>query len=878
MSINKTSTVNFIIDDDLDYGIEHEQQAIHYDVNNNKLEADDIINPFFVGLNGGNVKSKEKSQIYQNYKHVIILCIANNNNGNTIDEKFYEYKILKSDISHINNINYFKTSINILKNNDHYFKANIVNKEYLQLLFPSGDFLDMEIVLSLLELDEENAKLYTDMYKSNTCIEDIELKLSLSNHFVDNEYTNIAVEKSIVETINNIIGSSYWENKHNCNINLTTSFIDREFNNRRKTGIQLISLAKNKEHIFKETKTKINYAHNPNYTPNDEQIKVTKTEFVDPSIVIRYPRNGKKRTYYVNSSDTYSPEQMVTIYNLLKTEKEKYHLLNNLLVSKDLCHLIVNNQELLTQSKPIIDKYLHVFKYTWGYAWLTLYLEESLKRNNSVKSDRFVLDINTANKLPIFPFNVLDLKQNPYLTLLIDDSELNSVNNCLGFAYQENYDGYGIVDLETFKKRFNIFTTGNKDIGIFDGIKWDNFAISGSIIPSCLQKRSPLLDYYITEANGNEDIGFANFVNKYYGSSDIDLMCNETSTVEFIKNIQTVYDIFKQNTKSKDEDIKIETIRSIAIMITKYFFEDCLEDFNKKFNLNKTVKEFEEMIDDFRFKFYIYSKYTQCKEQQSFKLVAEGQLDPQNKFCKEYLMPFSNETMSIFKADDKFYGEEYKKKDVDILLYRNDFKNVNKFEQKDNHCVIKMAESVRFKITSTNINKTFEIFKIHNKDFFGTVANFHFPCVRAYYQGTNVYMLPSCITALQTGINIEYKYFAGIRNPLEIIDKYLKRGFGVVLNKFEIKLWTDNYKIPENADGDLSIIGIKTLRNHIFNLDQTKVKDSKTITTNDDIKLYYKKFSKNSCVDFTKMTTINKSGYINKFNPGFIQLCYDEVN
>ena len=90
MSINKTSTVNFIIDDDLDYGIEHTEQALHYDVDDNKLESNEILNPFFVVLDGGNVKSKEKSQIYQNYKHLIILCVANNNNGNTIDEKFFD--------------------------------------------------------------------------------------------------------------------------------------------------------------------------------------------------------------------------------------------------------------------------------------------------------------------------------------------------------------------------------------------------------------------------------------------------------------------------------------------------------------------------------------------------------------------------------------------------------------------------------------------------------------------------------------------------------------------------------------------------------------------------------------------------------------------
>ena len=67
-----------------------------------------------------------------------------------------------------------------------------------------------------------------------------------------------------------------------------------------------------------------------------------------------------------------------------------------------------------------------------------------------------------------------------------------------------------------------------------------------------------------------------------------------------------------------------------------------------------------------------------------------------------------------------------------------------------------------------------------------TVANFHMPCVRAYYNGSNVYMTPSCISAHMTYMNIDYKYFAGSKDPISIINKYRMRGFGVFLNKDEI--------------------------------------------------------------------------------------------
>jgi hypothetical protein len=109
MAMNKT--VNFIIDDDFDYGIEHSDQTVLFN-DDAQFQADDIVNPFFVGIIGGNILSQEKSKIYQGYKHVIIICLANNNEDNTINDKFYDYKIKKSDLREIKNINYFKTSIN----------------------------------------------------------------------------------------------------------------------------------------------------------------------------------------------------------------------------------------------------------------------------------------------------------------------------------------------------------------------------------------------------------------------------------------------------------------------------------------------------------------------------------------------------------------------------------------------------------------------------------------------------------------------------------------------------------------------------------------------------------------------------------------------
>jgi hypothetical protein len=123
--------------------------------------------------------------------------------------------------------------------------------------------------------------------------------------------------------------------------------------------------------------------------------------------------------------------------------------------------------------------------------------------------------------------------------------------------------------------------------------------------------------------------------------------------------------------------------------------------------------------------------------------------------------------------------------DSDMCFYINDFRGPHdKVPESDNFLVMKIGENIKFKVKSQG-TKTIELFRSKTSDFFGVVAKFHLPCVRAYYQGNNVYILPTCITAMMTGINIEYKYFAGVRDPIEIINKYRMRGFSLLLSDNE---------------------------------------------------------------------------------------------
>jgi hypothetical protein len=139
---------------------------------------------------------------------------------------------------------------------------------------------------------------------------------------------------------------------------------------------------------------------------------------------------------------------------------------------------------------------------------------------------------------------------------------------------------------------------------------------------------------------------------------------------------------------------------------------------------------------------------------------------------------------------------------------------LNSSQDEDKINIIPMIDGLGFtdnfkiKISAPQLNHDFELFPIFKDDFMSTVANFHMSCVRAYYNGENVYMTPSCISAHMTFMNIDYKYFAGSKDPIEIINKYRLRGFGCWLNKnelniyvkynSEVQFWKNLYNINPN--------------------------------------------------------------------------------
>jgi hypothetical protein len=864
-------SINLITEDEYDYdmGIVKTNQTLTH--------TDDEVNLFVdIDINKeSSVNQLSKHDIYTGYKTVIVLYL--NNISHDI-KKLDIDKLTKENmtVDKIKSISYIRCSINILNNKYHKSQAKIVKNEFLKLMFSHDTFDINEIVIQLYEIPYDKIKLYVELYNNKTTYDDLKVNLEYADHYLSNYH--YPIQTKLKQLLDSIEGVQYWKKESNCNINMSQSFETRDFRINNEDKFTAISTTTNntnqKEVIESENESDLDKSPYSESTINKKH-KYKSNTFIDPShSIIHQPI---KRTFYVtHHTSNINQEGMNYIFSKLKTEEEKYLLMNNLLVSKEYCHLLVNNATLLKTLEPIFTKYKHVFKYTFGYAWLTMYFEECLTKTFSKKENRHIFDIKTAHELPVFPYLLTDIKQNPYITLLVNNTDILD-ENCLPIKYINDTDFYGVCNIDTFNERLNMFMTHNKTKNIFDGLNWNKFGLSGSLIPACLQKKSPILDAFEVK-HQNKDIGFIEYINHMYNSSDIDLMCNDISIFDFIKSVKNVYDIIIKNCNLMPNEIKVDTIKRVGITITKHFAIECIHEFNKLYSLNWTSEELYNNLNDDKVKYYMYNLYLVTKTQLNAKIISMNEIDMSTNIGRDYLTPINLDELNIYEKVDDIH-DKYKQKDNDMIFRVNYFRNnETQVEENNNKIVMKINETFRYKIIPTNTTKLFkrpiEIFKTHQEDFFGTVSRFHYPCVRAYYQNNNVYMVPSCITSMMTMINIEYKYFSCIRDPIEIINKYIYRGFGLIMNKEEInkfkKFNTENNKF----DNIQEILESKKVSSKLFKLQQFGIQDNNIyVSTKADLNTCY---STTGCpVDITRFTSIKENGCIRPYNQAYVKMMYD---
>jgi hypothetical protein len=597
---------------------------------------------------------------------------------------------------------------------------NILKKKNLRISIVSINKDDLEqINLLKYQLEEVNNVIFYPYFLYN------QFKI----------YLSIYEKKSLSDLYNILIINNHIKDKQDKTIqNYYYNFI--------------ISMCKNFDKIQCVTK---NYSfNNRNFFENNNYHNDGYLSFIK-----------NKNNHTINTTDNFT--QMKEQLNLILKKldyKNKFTLICYLLISRDYCHLVINNNNLLKEYKLIFYNNIYLFRYLLGFTWVHLYLKEMGKKKNMTKEDDFIFDINTANKLINFPNCVNCMTLNPYNSMLIHSKYLT--HNIYSLQYYNisftTFDKSSIATIDQFKFNFNIFTTSNPSKNLFHKIdfKNDNIAISGSAVCACISQFHPLMCLF---NNYIDEVAIKNrYYNEYYTNADIDIMIKNDNFIEFINIVKKVYNQIKKNilhiykSYASDDHIHLKPEKVVYYFLYEEEMIEIIENYNFQNDTHYNLKQVLENID---------SENIQCIFKDSYE-----------KTLFDYKITKENEVID----------EEFKKNNPEYFELNNLPFKIRKVVKFKNYNVDKIKISLKYKITSPYLNHSLELFNVNTVDFFGVIQTFHLPCVRAYFDGDNVYMTPSCISAHLTRMNLDYKYFAGTSHPCEIINKYRMRGFGIYLN------------------------------------------------------------------------------------------------
>lgn len=653
-------------------------------------------------------------------------------------------------------------------------------------------------VLYMGELNQSQLETYLEIYENNekdTLSKFIEFLSIVSYNQINPD--RFSVKKKINLLLDGL--SEYWEDPHNCNYTLTDKFNKRKFNNINYNGFDT-NVIKNINSNFE-----INW--------NAREIN-----YLNDIIKFNDWKEMCIQKYYVPSTKSeFDSSDIIQIYNQLPSEYSKYMFVSNMLCSRTYCHLILNNKEFLEISRPLFDKYKLVFKYLIGYAWITLKNEEYHIYHKMTDEDRIVFDIDTIGLLPIYPFTFDDINQNPYACLLIDSNIMGIKKNCLTMGMMRDYSKYyGVCNSVEFERRLNIFVNnGINKPGILNNIDWDCCAISGSVVTACGMKRNPLMDICKTDNNMGiiTDNDLSNYFFHYYNESDIDLICNKKSIYDFIDVVNS----FVSKTKLSYNNISVSNIHTATIILSDEFILENLEAINKALGFDSTdfvnVSFVKSNFSNPEIKKYFYSKYYLEWKKEQIEYLKKENKNTTDGLIQDYLKPIPEEEFRLYTLDYELDGNVYTTQDYEKYFYSSTNLSTNSNMDKPKLIMAKLSESIRFKVSNPN-TKTFEIFKSRDSNFFSIVSKFHMGFVRAFWNGKTLKCLPSYISSMMLQFASDYKYFASIRDPIEIVNKYRSRGFGIILNDYE-KLHMAYYNSSTIKDNDANANWIKMYKVNI---------------------------------------------------------------
>lgn len=802
----------------------------------NETKENNTVNPFFIDPLKKDLEGVELSGLLQTYKSLYIICLKDSKqsipkeffqktvSGKLFDEFSKYFDIIKGNIRLLDNANQRKyvkiISYKIIKN---FIKIDNTKDE------------DKLLVAILLNFRGSTIMDYNNVYHANTDIRRMNNIKMVIDYFGNN--SNPQIRENFRAMIYGKEYVDYWTRKKNCDLTVSYCFDLRRFNSAdriKQRKDSLIQVDKKKLEMNKLMDELDNKFNEPNsYDP--APVMYRNTAFIDLGRAI-FKKKTDETTGEQTNITSYYPEnielkertqkikEFMASFKKASSEQEKYDLIFSVLMNQRESYMFMNNKEAF--ENPIINKIIRknigIFAYVFSRAFICMLLEESFRKSFMVSTDMCVLDIDIANLYPVFPNCSEQPNMNPYNFFPLSKDQLNSLSNTQGLkmikSSKDHGVEYGVTDIKTFKLRLNMFVSGKEDFDVFEGMNWEDIGFTGSFLQSCLPKKSPL--QLSLNSKDTDDGLLSDAVNgKYFAKSDLDIMIYAKTLKEFIDKKDQLIETVKKNLEEsksgkakkntqgkKYSAVEVTSKKSIIIVVSHEFIKEKMKDLG---TLNQIITDWDRPT----IRGFFYSMYIKLKEKKISKIKEKN---PKYDDILEYysindmiLIPIIGNVKEYKNTEDVLYyyykngGFKDKKKDKSDSEENND----------DSDILLKITEGIKYKVDFKKLNRSFEVFKVKYPDFIKTVQQFHYPCVRAYYNGTTVKMLASCLAIYNTYTTFEIKCFTSTSSSIDIFNKLYSRGFGCLLNKTEIEQWHRSCIFNENSQ--IKLVKASTKKNSI---------------------------------------------------------------
>lgn len=323
-------------------------------------------------------------------------------------------------------------------------------------------------------------------------------------------------------------------------------------------------------------------------------------------------------------------------------------------------------------------------------------------------------------------------------------------------------------DMALFRRRLNVFLTGDPENNPLRDVNWNAMAVTGSV-----------LTWALPDASMRSDLTKDQELEQLYARSDLDLPCQFLDMGDFLEHVRNTIATIEQNldhpgTYQMHRSAKIYVEHPDLTQINTSRDQDDLDQYRailtnsrrecRSFAKNEFDLAFFEVPDD-----QIDVAISHLDTEALCELIArttEGE-----KTIPGCWFSYPMDDTSKFKIPTASITNPSRW----ITYSRPNRKKTKQANQGNNR--IYVSQLVKIRYTNNRLTRPLEFYMVH-KNLIAHVSGYHFECVRALYDGSQVYLTTGALIAYATG-NVFAPWGIQTSSYSEIVTKYANRGFRI---------------------------------------------------------------------------------------------------